>query len=319
MWRLANPWYLLLLLIPAGLLAWHLWSRKRGRSSLLFSGGHYLNDLPVSWRAVVSPRLHWLRYPGLILLTIAMTRPQTGNAIREIETFGVDIMLVLDVSGTMALRDMISEEGRRITRLAAAREVMSDFVGGRDSDRIGVIAFGSQSLTRCPLTNDYDLVSQALESIELDLFPEDMRDTAIGNALATGVSRLWKSDARSKVIVLLTDGENTAGNIAPLDAAKIAKSEGVKVYTIGFGRSGQSVDEQNLREVAEATDGQFFRSYSMEDLKEVYELIDQLEKSQVVIKNFELWEEWFHWFLWTGCGLLLIEVLFHQIFCRRVP
>ncbi len=319
MWRLADPWYLLLLVAPLGIMILHFWSRKRGRSSLLFSGGAYLRHVPTSWRAALSPHLHWLRYPGLALLVLALSRPQSGSDIQEIQTFGVDIMLVLDVSGTMAEQDMVTNN-RAITRLDAAKSVMSGFIKGREADRIGLIAFGSQSLTRCPLTIDYDLVSLALDEISLDLFPEEMRRTAIGNALATGVSRLWKSDAKSKIVVLLTDGANNAGNVAPRGAAEIAKSEGIRVYTIGFGSPSRTdVDEEVLKQIAETTGGRFFRSTSLQDLKRVYDLIDELEKSEVIVKNYQLWKEWFQWFLWAGCGLIFLEVAMSQIFCRRVP
>ncbi len=319
MWRLADPWYLLLLILPGALLAWHFWSHKRGRASLLFSGGHFLTGLPRSWRAVIAPHLHWLRYPGLILLVMALTRPQSGTDIREFQTYGVDIMLILDVSQTMSIGDM-RYGGRSINRLDAAKSVMAGFIEGREADRIGLIAFGTHSLTRCPLTVDYDLVSLALEEVTMELFPEDMRMTAIGNALATGVSRLMKSDAKSKIIILLTDGANTAGNVAPMGAAEIADSEDIRVYTIGFGSPLRSdVDEETLRQIAGKTDGRFFRSRSLADLQRVYDVIDELEKSEVVVKNYKLWKEWFPWFLWSGCLLLLTETLFSQVLCRRVP
>lgn len=319
MWRLADPLFLILLVLPLGLLFLHIWSHKRGRASLLFSGGQYLQGLPRSWRAMVSPHLHWLRYLGLICLTIAMSRPQSGSVEREIQTFGVDIMLVLDVSGTMAERDMYYDN-RPVTRLDAARQVMMGFVDGRQSDRMGLIAFATQSLTRCPLTVDYDLLTLALEEINMDLFPEEQRSTAIGNALATSVARLYKSDARSKVVILLTDGANNSGNITPMAAAEIAKSEDIRVYTIGFGSPGRTdVEEEVLGEIAKETGGRFFRSKSLQDLEEVYAQIDELEKSEVVVKNYEIWNDLFPWFLWTGCALVLLEVILNQIVCRKVP
>jgi Ca-activated chloride channel family protein len=228
-------------------------------------------------------------------------------------------MLILDVSGTMAEQDMVYDH-RRISRLDAAKAVMDSFIGGREADRIGLIAFATQSLTRCPLTVDYNLVSLALGEVTLDLFPEEMRRTAIGNALATGVARLDGSDAKSKVIILLTDGDNTAGNIAPMTAAEIAQSDNIRVYTVGFGSPGRTdVDEETLKQIAQTTGGQFFRSNSIEDLRNVYSLIDKLEKSEVKIKNYELWKEWFQWFLWSGCLLLVLEVILNQIVCRKVP
>lgn len=319
MWRLADPWYLLLLIVPLGLYLWYYLASKRGRASILFSGGHLLHDLPGSWRTAIAPHTHWLRYPGLALIVLALARPQTGNAVQKIETYGVDIMMVLDVSGTMGEQDMFAD-GRDVSRLSAAKQVMSRFVQNRSSDRIGLIAFATQSLTRCPLTVDYDLVQLALDEINLNLFPKEMRRTAIGNAIATGVSRLWKSDAKSKVVILLTDGANTAGNVAPLTAAEIAQSESIRVHTIGFGSPGRSdVDEELLKSIAEKTGGQFFRSTSVEDLQRVYELIDELEKSEVVVKNFQRWDEWFPWFLWPGCALILVEIMTRNLICRRVP
>ena len=160
----------------------------------------------------------------------------------------------------------------------------------------------------------------ALSEITMDLFPEEMRMTAIGNALATGVARLHESDAKSKVLILLTDGANTAGNIAPIGAAEIAQSEDIRVYTIGFGSPQSSdVDEEVLQEIADMTGGRFFRAGTVEDLEQVYNVIDELEKSEVVVKNYQLWKEWFQWFLWSGCLLLLLEVVFNQILCRKVP
>jgi len=319
MWRMVNPWYLLLLLLPIGLLILHFWSHRRGRASLLFSGGVYLKNLPTSWRAMVAPHLHWLRYPALVLLCFALTRPQTGDHRRVIETYGVDIMMVLDVSGTMAQKDM-SINGYSVSRLDAARSVMADFINGREADRLGLIAFATHSLTRCPLTVDYDLLMLALKEVNIDLFPRELRRTAIGNALATGVSRLWESDANSKAIILLTDGQNTAGNIAPSAAAELAKGEDIRVYTIGFGSVKlTAVDEPVLQEIAESTGGRFFRASTLEDLKRVYDLIDELEKSEVKIHNYEQWEDWFQWFLWSGSILLFIEIVFSQIICRKVP
>lgn len=319
MWQLANPWYLLLLILPPLLLAWRLWGNRRGRASLLFSGGPYLKNIPPSFRARLSPHIHWLRYPALVLLIIALARPQAGQELQEINTYAVDIALVLDVSGTMAQRDM-SDGRRAISRLDAAKMVMSGFIDRRQTDRMALIAFGTYSLTRCPLTVDYALMQSALEEITMELFPEELRRTAIGNALATAVGRLKKSDAKSKIVILLTDGDNTAGNVAPASAADIAKSEGVKVYTIGFGTPNQTdVNEELMRQIAESTGGRFFRSRSLADLERVYAEIDQMEKSEVKVRNYTMWDELFPWFLWSGAALLLLEVLLNQVLCRKVP
>lgn len=319
MFRLADPWYLLLMILPVALLAWHFWSHRRGRASLLFSSTTVLEGLPTTWRAAVSPHLHWLRYPALILLVFALARPQSGDFRQEIETFGVDIMLVLDVSGTMSYADVVPNN-RRVTRLDVARFVISKFIESRQTDRLGLIAFATHSLTRCPLTVDYDVLMLALEETDLSLFPQDQRSTAVGNAVATGVARLQDSDARSRIIILLTDGKSNAGNIAPLSAAEIAKSEGIRLYTIGFGpQDDAEVDVESLKEMSRITDGKFFRAINADDLQAVYEEIDTLEKSEVKVRNFEMWDELFPTFLWLGCALLLLEVIMSQIVCRRVP
>ncbi|PIE02972.1 MAG: aerotolerance regulator BatA [Acidobacteria bacterium] len=319
MMRLADPWYLLLLVIPAFLFFLHLWQVKHGRASILFSSGSSLKGLPKTWRMMISPHLHWAVYPGFILMIIALARPQAGTSFQEIKTHGVDIMMILDTSGSMAEADMVSER-RALTRLDAAKKVMARFIKGRRSDRIGLIAFASFSLTRCPLTLDYPLLLNLLDEVNIDLFPEEMRRTAIGNVIATGVTRLRESDAQSKIIIFLTDGTNTAGNVAPLTAADFAVQEDIKIYTIGFGSPDRTdVDEETLKEIASKTNGQYYRADSLEDLEQVYSEIDQLEKSEVRVKNYEKWRELFPWFLMAGCCFLIFEIVMSKIFCRRVP
>jgi len=319
MWRLADPYYLILLLVPLGLFAIHYWQTRHGRSSVLYSSTQPLHQLPRTWRMWLSPRLHWAVYPGFILIILALARPQAGTIFQEIKTHGVDIMMVLDTSQSMSESDMFAGN-QPVSRLDAAKRVMAQFINGRRSDRIGLIAFASFSLTRCPLTLDYPLLLNLLDEVNLDLFPEDMRRTAIGNVLASGVSRLRDSEAHSKIIVFLTDGTNTAGNVEPLMAADFAKDEEIKVYAIGFGSPQSSdVDEDTLQEIAEKTGGRYYRAESLESLEKVYAQIDQLEKSEVRVKNYEKWRELFPWFLLTGCLFLLFEIMMSQVLCRRVP
>jgi Ca-activated chloride channel family protein len=260
-----------------------------------------------------------LVYPGLMLLVIALARPQMGNAYQEIRTFGVDMILILDTSGSMDERDM-SLNFLPVTRLDAAKLVMEEFIEGRKNDRIGLIAFASFALTRCPLTLDYPLLLQTLKDIDLTLFPEEMRRTAIGNVIAAGVNRLRESDAKSKVLVLLTDGTNTAGNVTPLSAAALAEEEGIKIYTIGFGSRGAAdVDRETLEGIAEKTGGAFFMAETLDGLKEVYDQINELEKSEVKVKNYEQWRDLFPWFLLLGGGLLILEMVIHHLLVPRVP
>ena len=259
--------------------------------------------------------IDWL----LFYYVLSIARPQGGHEITEINTYGIDIMLILDVSGTMGERDMVME-GEYVSRLKATKGVLDRFINGRKADRIGLLAFATNALTRAPLTVDYQLIIKALDEITLELFPEDQRRTSIGNAIATGVSRLRNSKAESKIIILLTDGANTAGNIAPNSAAQIAQSEDIRIYTIGFGSPRRTdVDEQNLAQIAETTGGKFFRSKSLTDLADVYEKIDELEKSEVKINNYTQWEELFPWLLWSGFILLVLETLLSQLICVKVP
>lgn len=319
MWRLADPAALFLWVIPILLCWWHLRARHRGRASILFSGGELLDGLPATWRSILAPRLHWLRYPGLFLLIFALARPQWGESIQEIQAYGVDLMMVLDVSATMAEQDM-TQDGVPVSRLDAAKTVMAGFVKDRRNDRIGLIVFATESLTRCPLTLDDDLLTQTLDQVDLNYFPPEQRQTAIGNALASAVSRLWTSDARSQVVILLTDGANTAGNISPQLAADIAAEKGIRVHTIGFGSPGRSdVDEELLQQISKKTQGRFFRSTTLENLQQVYAEIDILEKSEVVVRHFHQWEERFHLFLWLGCGLILLETILRHWILRAVP
>ena len=319
MWRLANPWYLLLLIFPLLLLSLRLWQSKRGRSSVLFSATSSLHQLPRTWRMRISPYLHWAVYPGLVLIIVALTRPQSGTSYQEIKTHGVDIMMILDTSQSMSEEDMRAGN-QAVSRLDAAKSVMAQFIKGRRSDRVGLIAFASFSLTRCPLTLDYPLLLNLLDEVNINLFPEEMRRTAIGNVLATGVTRLRDSKAHSRVMVFLTDGTNTAGNVEPLAAADLAKDEKIKVYAIGFGSPDRTdVDEDTLKEIAKRTDGRYYRAESLESLEKVYAEINQLEKSEIRVKNYEKWHELFPWFLLSGCFFLLFEIMMSQLFCRRLP
>jgi len=319
MWRIADPWFLLLLILPLGLFFLRLWQKQNGRSSVLFSNTSDLNQLPGTWRMKISPYLHWAWYPGLTLIVIALARPQAGTSFQEIKTHGVDIMMILDTSQSMSEDDMIVD-GRETSRLEAAKLVMGKFIQGRRSDRVGLIAFASFSLTRCPLTLDYPLLLNLLKDVNINLFPQDMRRTAIGNVLATGVTRLRDSKAHSRIMVFLTDGTNTAGNVAPLKAADFAAEEGIKVYSIGFGSGAkEDLDENMLQEISKRTGGRYYRAEDLESLEKVYSEIDQLEKSEVKVNNYQKWRELFPWFLLTGSIFLLFEILMSQVFCRRVP
>ena len=231
---------------------------------------------------------------GLVLLVVALARPQAGREKREMSAEGIDIMLTLDVSSSMELNDL--DNGER-SRLAVAKEVVSDFVGGRYSDRIGMVVFAGESFTQCPLTLDYDVLTSFLQGVQIA--DESWDGTAIGMALINATNRLRESEGRSQVVILLTDGVNNAGEIEPLTAAEVAEAVGVRVYTIGVGSDGSirrpvqgifgtryqtvqvEIDEETLRAVAQRTGGKYYRATSEEKLEAIYREIGELETTEI--------------------------------------
>ncbi len=274
-----------------------------------------------------------LRLIALILLVVAVARPQWGNKYTEINSEGIDIILALDTSGSMRALDL-TLDGDEANRLEVIKSVVTQFIDGRSYDRIGMVVFGSEAYTQCPLTLDYDILKGYLDLIEIGIVGEE---TAIGNALATSVKRLSQSKAKSKVIILLTDGQNTAGKISPLNAAELAKDNKIKVYSIAVGRDGRvpfpqktmfgwrkvhmqlEVDEETLKEIAKITEGRFFKASSTETLKEVYRTIDEMEKTEVKINEFAEYKEMFVSFLIPAIILLLAAWLLQRTVFLRIP
>jgi Ca-activated chloride channel family protein len=271
---------------------------------------------------------------ALVLLVTGLARPQFGLHETDIRTEGIDIALALDTSGSMLAEDF-SEGSRRKNRLTVAKETIARFVDGRRDDRIGLVVFAESAYTKVPLTLDYDLLGRMLRGVEID---RRSGKTAIGMALATSVNRLKHSEAESRIVILLTDGRNNAGSLNPADAAQLAASMGIKVYTIGVGRKGpvpfpredpifgksytmQSVDidEDTLIDIAKATGGQYFRAVDLESLREVFDTIDELEKSEILVREYSLYRELFAWFVLPASILLLGGVLLQATRLRRLP
>jgi Ca-activated chloride channel family protein len=263
------------------------------------------------------------------LATIALARPQDPSTTREQFAEGVDIMLILDTSTSMKAQDF------RPNRFVAAREVATDFINERVSDRIGLIVFASQAFTQVPLTIDYPFLVQMLQSVEVGIIEDG---TAIGTALITGVNRLRESEAKSKVIVLLTDGQNNRGEIDPGTAAEAAAAMSVRVYTIGVGAHGSApfmaddpfygqrmmqipveIDEEMLESVAEKTGGRYFRATNSGTLREIYQEIGELEKSKIEERVYTDYAELYHLFLWPAFILVLLEVSLMTTRLRRIP
>ena len=330
--RFENPeWLLLLLLLPILVYLYIVQGRQR-QGSVQFSDLASLRRMGNTMWTHLRHLLFAFKLLGLVLLVVALARPQAGREKREMSAEGIDIMLTLDVSSSMELNDL--GNGER-SRLAVAKEVVSDFVGGRYSDRIGMVVFAGESFTQCPLTLDYDVLTSFLQGVQIA--DESWNGTAIGMALINATNRLRESEGRSQVIILLTDGVNNAGEIEPLTAADVAEAVGVRVYTIGVGSDGSirrpvqgifgtryqtvqvEIDEETLREVAQRTGGKYYRATSEEKLEAIYKEIGELETTEITSEIHVEYSERYLDFLWPGLLLILIELLLSNTRFRRLP
>ena len=332
MFRFLYPEVLGLLLFLPLLIYWEL--RKKQEPSVLFSNVSVL-------KSVASKQFVWkrffllcLRITVLIMLILGLARPQSSLTNRDVETYGVDIVLVMDTSGTMRAEDL------QPNRLQAAKVVVADFIKNRKTDRIGLVMFASKSFTLCPLTLDHDILISLLSNVQFDMVEDG---TAIGMALANGVNRLRRSTAKSKVIILLTDGENNAGDIDPDKASKLAQSLGIKIYTIGVGKIGGApipinhpklgriyarqangqlqltkLNEQSLTSIATITSGKYFRATDNKTLSSIYQQIDKLEKTELKSKQ-HLYFELYQRFLLGALLLLFLEIVLKWSWWRRLP
>jgi Ca-activated chloride channel family protein len=327
----ANPIGGAILVVLLAILAWRV-ARARGRhASLIFSETRPFRIMPIGRGVRLRHVPTGLRMLGLLLLVVAFARPQTWFHEEEVLTEGIDILIVLDVSGSMRTEDF-----RPKNRLVVAKDVVSQFVRGRRNDVIGLVAFAATAYTRCPLTLDYDVLLEQLARSDFATREED--GTAIGLGLATGVARLQKASGKSKVIVLLTDGRNNRGQIDPLTAARLAASLGVKVYTIGVGREGEApypiddplmgkryimvsadIDEDSLKQIAEATGGQYFRATDAGSLKWIFERIDALERTEIRVRGYTRKAERFAFFLYPGALCIGLDLLLGATLLRRLP
>jgi Ca-activated chloride channel family protein len=323
----------LLLLVPLALLAF--WLGRPGRAAAVaYSSTDVVRAVARSRRTRLGRLLPALRWIGAALLVVALARPTVERRGAKVQSSGVDVMLAIDVSGSMQAEDMADATGME-SRIAAAKEVVSRFVQDRPDDRIGVIGFAGEPYLASPLTLDHDWVLQSLDRLEsADL----SAGTAIGSAIAAGVRRLDAQGAKSKILVVLTDGQNNAGKIQPSAAAEAARALGVKVYTIGVGSAGEAmvpvtddkgrrrlvaarvdVDEASMERVAETTGGKFYRATDTESLRHVYADIDRLEKTSRTREGFVERDERFAWFAVPGLFLVLAELGLSATRFRRVP
>jgi len=328
--RFASPGYLLLLLLLPVLMALIFRYRRRHAAAIRYSDIHNMRKISQPLRIILRAVLHILRLAVLALLIIAMARPQSGWTERNVTTEGIDIMLALDVSYSMKAMDF------EPNRMEAAKVVVSEFVDGRTSDRIGCVLFASTAFTLCPLTLDYGVIKGFLQDVEFGIV--DGNRTAIGLGLATCVAKLKDSKAKSKVVILLTDGDNNVWDIAPLTAAEAAKALGIRVYTIGVGTIGTAmvpvdrgvfgiinvpvavrIDEKSLREIADMTGGRYYRATDNKKLKAIYDEIDKLEKVKIEFVEHQNFDELMGYFALPALILLLLEMLLSGTYFLKLP
>ncbi|MCL2502212.1 MAG: VWA domain-containing protein [Bacteroidales bacterium] len=319
--------YLVLLLIP--MLALYLWRAVKGdAASLRLPGIMPLRRAGGKWRTWFRHIPFVLRCIAIAALIVAMARPRSSSAFERTDTEGIDIIIVLDVSTSMLARDFTPD------RIGASKDIAIQFIAGRPSDRMGIVVFAGESYTQCPLTTDRATLINMIKDVQTGIIEDG---TAIGNGLATAVARLKDSDAKSKVVILLTDGVNNRGEIAPLTAAEIARTFGVRVYTIGVGAIGMApfpmptpygvvlqqvpveIDEDLLRQISQITNGAYFRATDNTKLMEIYGEINKMEKTKTLVDSFPIYKELFMQFALICLLAVALELLFRLLVLRTLP
>ncbi len=327
--RFANPYLLWLLALLVPMTAYYIYRTLQGGAAIRISTIEGVRHAPRTLRYRLRHMPFVLRAAAFALAVVALARPQGVEEQSRTDAEGIDIMMAVDVSGSMLARDFKPD------RITAAKEVAGSFIADRFGDRIGLVAFAGEAFTQSPLTTDQGTLQTMLGRIRSGVIEDG---TAIGNGLATAINRLRESDAKSKVIILLTDGVNNRGEMAPLMAADIAADMGIKVYTIGVGTRGKApypvvdmfgnmsfqpmdveIDEPTLESIAERTGGKYFRATDKEKLQAIYDEINTLEKSKVEITDFTVYHEEFLPWLLAAMALLLLEFVFSNVILKRIP
>jgi len=325
----ASPYYLWLLTLLVPMIGYYVWRMLQGGAAIRISSVAGVVRAPKTVRYYLRHLPFALRAAAFALLVVALARPQDVEQNVRTNTEGIDIMLAIDVSGSMLARDFKPD------RITAAKEVAGSFIADRYGDRIGLVAFAGEAFTQSPLTTDQSTLQTLLARIRSGLIEDG---TAIGNGLATAINRLRESEAKSKVIILLTDGVNNRGEIAPLTAAEIAKAQGIRVYTIGVGTEGMApypaidmfgnitfvnqkveIDEKTLTAISDMTGGKYFRATDKAKLKAIYDEINQLEKSKVEVTEHVSYHELYLAWVLAALGLLLAEFLLANLVLKRIP
>jgi Ca-activated chloride channel family protein len=319
--------YLLLLLIP--LIAHYVWRAIKGATpALQVSSLAAFRKIYKGWRHYFEHIPFILRTIAIALLIIAIARPRSSDEFSRTDTEGIDIILTLDISTSMLARDFKPD------RINAAKDIAIQFISRRPYDRMGIVVFAGESFTQCPLTTDRATLINLMKEVQTGLIEDG---TAIGNGLATAVARIKDSDARSRVIILLTDGVNNRGEIAPLMAAEIAKTYGIRVYSIGVGANGSApypfmtergivvqqvpveIDEDLCRQIAEITGGRYFRATDNTKLLEIYNEIDKMEKAKITVDSLSIYKEEFMPVALAALAVFLLELLLRLVVLKRIP
>lgn len=324
----AQPYFLLLLLLLPVLLWYFNYQSKQRSVTFRISTTEGIRSMKPSWKVRWRPVLNVLRSIAFVTFVIALARPQKTNVSETIDSEGIDIVLSMDISGSMLAEDFKPD------RLEAAKEEATKFVDARKTDRIGLVIFSGESFTQCPITIDHNVLKEQLSQIKSGMLQDG---TAIGDGLATAVDRLRDARGKSKVIVLMTDGVNNVGKVGPELALEIAKAYKIRVYTIGVGSEGQAlspvqtpfgmrkqmvpvqIDENLLKKIAKETGGRYYRATGNSKLENIYKEIDKLEKTSIEINAYKHYAELFFWFAFTGIVALVLEVVLSYTVFRRLP
>ncbi len=326
----ANPHLLWMLLILIPIAVWYVMKQKKSHASMLVTSLSPFAGLSTSWKVWLMHLMFVFRLMAVACLIVILSRPQTHDRWSTSETEGTDIVMALDISTSMLAQDF------RPNRFEAAKDVAIQFVSGRESDNIGFVIFAADSFTQVPMTTDKAALVNAIQNIEMGSLEDG---TAIGDGIATSINRIKEGKAKSKSIILLTDGSNNTGVVAPMTAAEIAKEKGIKIYTIGVGSNGSAlypvgtniygrmeyqrlpvvIDEATLKSIASKTGGKYFRATSKNVLKEVFEEIDALEKTQMDVRNFTHTEDFYMPWALLLLALLCIDLLCRYTVLRNIP
>lgn len=321
-----NPGRLWLLLIVIPLIAWYIWKQRNSRPWLGISSAQAFVKLPLPWKIWVMHFCFFLQLVAVVTLIVALARPQTTDSERTSRIVGTDIVLAIDISGSMSATDFAPN------RFEAAKQTATQFVNNRPNDNMGLVVFAGESLSLMPLTTDRAALVNAVQGITMGTLDDG---TAIGDGLSSAINRIASGKARSKSIIMLTDGTNNAGNVPPLTAAAIAKQKGIKVYTIGVGTNGSmqitdpygfstttletKIDEESLKAIASTTGGKYFRAKDEKMLRKVFDEIDSLEKSELDVNQFTQTDENYMPWVWIAMGAWGLFLLLRYTLLRRIP